>query len=253
MLRTRIIPVLLLRDNILYKSEKFKNHRYIGDPLNALKIFNEKEVDEIVVLDTTASANQKPPNFSLIKLLASECFMPLAYGGGVKNLNEIEDIFKLGVEKIILNTSIIKKPQMVRDAIKEFGSQSIVASIDIGKNLMNKKRVFINAGKKITKFKPIDYAKYVEELGFGEIIVNAIYKDGIMGGYDIDLIKSIVDAVNVPVVALGGAGNIYHLKEVINCCQISGLAAGSMFIYHGVNKAILINMPDREVLEAELF
>lgn len=253
MLKTRIIPVLLLRENIIYKSKKFKNHRYIGDPLNTLKIFNEKEVDEIVILDTTATINQKSPNFELIKLLASECFMPLAYGGGITNLNEIENIFKLGVEKVILNTSIINNPQVVKDAMKEFGSQSIVASIDVGKNIFNKKRIFIKSGKKITNFKPVDYAKYVEDLGVGEIILNAIYRDGIMGGYDIELIKSIVDVVTIPVVALGGAGNINHLKEVINSCQISGLAAGSMFIYHGVNKAILINMPDREFLEAELF
>lgn len=249
MLNTRIIPVLLLRDNLLYKSKRFKDYRYIGDPLNTLKIFNEKEVDEIVILDTTATINCKKPNFSLIKLLASECFMPLAYGGGITSMDEIEKIFKLGVEKIILNTSIIKKPDLIVNAQKEYGSQSIVASIDIGRNFINGKLVSIEAGKKLTKYKPIEFAKYVEDLGVGEIIINAIYKDGLMSGYDIDLIKSVVNSVSIPVVALGGAGNIQHFKDVINACPVSGLAAGSMFVFHGVNKAVLINMPEREILE----
>ena len=253
MLKTRIIPVLLIRNNLLYKSVKFKNHLYIGDPLNTLKIFNEKEVDEIVLLDTLATLKNEEPDYSLIKLLASECFMPLAYGGGINSINQIEKIFKLGVEKVILNTIIIKNPNLVKEAKKEFGSQSIVASVDIGQNLFKKKFVYVESGRKKTNFRPIEYAKYIEELGVGEIILNAIYKDGMMSGYDVELIKSVVDAVSIPVVALGGAGDIQHFKTTIENCQVSGLAAGSMFVFHGTNKAVLINMPERKTLEKILF
>jgi len=252
MLATRVIPVLLLRGAGLYKSLRFKKPKYVGDPLVALKIFNEKEVDEIIVLDTLASIEKRAPNFDLIEDMASECFMPLAYGGGLTSLDQMRRLFHIGMEKVVVNTSAILNPKLISDAVNEFGRQSIVVSIDVISKFMRGKRVCIEGGRRLIKESPIDVARKVEELGAGEIIINSVDRDGTMSGYDLDLLKSVVDSVDVPVVALGGAGNLSHFRDAVNIAGVSAVAAGSMFVFQGPHRAVLINMPDRKDIERAL-
>ncbi len=252
MLRTRVIPVLLLRGSGLYKSLRFKKPKYVGDPLVALKIFNEKEVDEIVVLDTLASIEKRGPNFDLIEDMASECFMPLAYGGGITNLDDMRRLFYLGMEKVVLNTSAILDPKLISDAVNEFGSQSIVVCIDVANKFMRGKVVCIEGGRRPMKKSPVEVARRVEELGAGELIINSIDRDGTMSGYDLQLLKSVVDSVDVPVVSLGGAGNLSHFRDAVNVSGVSAVAAGSMFVFQGPHRAVLINMPERELIEQAL-
>jgi cyclase len=246
MLRTRIIPCLLLKDNKLVKTVKFKNPSYVGDPINAIKIFNDKEVDELVFLDITASKEKKGPNFKLISEITTECFMPLGYGGGITSIDQIEKLFSLGVEKVILNSISFLQPEVIKKAISIFGSQSIVASIDVKKHWLTKKQfVFIMGGEQNTGISPIEYAKKMEDLGVGEIIINSIEQDGTMSGYDLQLIKSISECVKIPVVALGGAGSLYDLK-LAKQNGASAVAAGSLFIFQKAHRAVLITYPKTE-------
>lgn len=249
MLRTRVIPVLLLKDAGLVKTIKFKNPKYVGDPINAVRIFNEKEVDELVFLDISATPNKRKPNFSLIKDIAGEAFMPFGYGGGITNLNEIENLFKLGVEKIILNTSAYQNTELIIEASKIFGSQSIVVAIDVKKSLFGYYQVIIECGKRKTNIGLTDYAKKVEEFGAGEIYINSIDNDGLMNGYDLKLIKQVSENVSVPVVACGGAGKLNHFKEAVETGGASAVSAGSMFVFQGVHRAVLITYPDYNELE----
>lgn len=250
MLRTRIIPCLLLKDNKLVKTVKFKNPTYVGDPINAIKIFNDKEVDELVFLDITASKEKKGPNFKLISEITTECFMPLGYGGGITTIDEIEKLFNLGVEKVILNSICHIQPEVIKKAISIFGSQSIVSSIDVKKNWLTKKQtVFINGGEKNTGISPIDYAKKMEDLGVGEIIINSIDQDGTMSGYDLQLIKSISESVKIPVVALGGAGSLDDLK-LAKQSGASAVAAGSLFVFQKAHRAVLITYPKTEEINS---
>ena len=230
MLRTRVIPCLLLKDNGLVKTIKFRNPTYVGDPVNAVKIFNDKEVDELIFLDITASKEKKEPNFKLLSDIASECFMPLGYGGGISNLNEIEKLFHLGIEKVVLNTHAFNTT-ILKQAIEIFGSQSIVVSIDVKKHWLSKKQlVYSLGGTKNAHYSPIEYAKKMEEIGVGEIIVNSIDHDGTMNGFDYELIKNISSNVKIPVVALGGAGSIEDLGKAKEY-GASAVSAGSLFIY----------------------
>jgi cyclase len=252
MLRTRIIPCLLLKDNKLVKTVKFKNPIYVGDPINAIKIFNDKEVDELVFLDITASKEKKGPNFKLISEITTECFMPLGYGGGITTIDEIEKLFNLGVEKVILNSICHIQPEVIKKAISIFGSQSIVASIDVKKHWLTKKQfVFIVSGEQNTGFSPIDYAKKMEDLGAGEIIINSIDQDGTMAGYDLQLIKSISESVKIPVVALGGAGSLDDLKFAKQN-GASAVAAGSLFVFQKAHRAVLITYPKTEEINSIL-
>lgn len=244
----RTIPCLLLRDNGLVKTEKFKKETYIGDPLNAVKIFNEKEVDELIFLDIDASKNKTEPSYNLIKDIASECFMPFCYGGGVKTIEHIKKIITSGAEKIAINTAAHLNPTLIREATNMFGSSTIVVSIDVKKDFFGKKKVYILSGKKNTKIDPVTYAKKMEELGAGEIMLNSIDNDGMMSGYDIELLESVSSAVSIPVIACGGAGKIEHFREAINKGKVSAVSAGSFFIYQGVRKAVLISYPSQEEL-----
>ncbi len=244
MLRTRVIPVLLLKNAGLVKTIKFKNPKYVGDPINAVRIFNDKEVDELVFLDISATPNKRKPNFSLIKDIASEAFMPFAYGGGITDLHDIEKLFSIGVEKIILNSIAYKNPNLVSKAANIYGNQSIVVSIDVKKTLLQGQKIFTNCGTLKLNENLIYYVKKLEQLGAGEIIINSIDKDGTMSGYDIDLIKSVADAVRIPVVASGGAGNINDFQQAINQGNASAVAAGSMFVFNGPHRAVLISYPD---------
>lgn len=247
MLRRRVIPCLLLSGSGLVKTVRFKNAKYIGDPINAVKIFNDKEVDELIILDIAAGKSGKGPNYDLISKIAEECFMPLAYGGGVQNLDAARKILALGIEKIIFNTAAHENPSLILESVAEFGSQAVVISVDVKRNFFGKYEVCIKGGRSRTKTDPIVYVKRMQELGAGEIFLNAIDRDGCMNGYDLELIEKVSSAVDVPVIACGGAGS---LKDIVNAANVgvNAVAAGSMFVYHGPHNAVLITYPDKDFI-----
>lgn len=245
MLASRIIPCLLLQNQGLVKTVKFKNPKYVGDPTNAIKIFNEKEVDELIFLDITATRENRQPPFKLISEIATECFMPFCYGGGINSLEDMQAIFSLGVEKVAINTQAILRPSLVKQASKQFGSQSIVISIDVKKDLFGTYKVFSHLRGKVLKIDPVEFALQMEDMGAGELLVNSADRDGTMEGYDIELIKKLTVAVNIPVVACGGAGSIEHFRDAIYIGGASAVAAGSMFVFYGKYRAVLINYPSQ--------
>jgi cyclase len=248
MIRPRVIPCLLLKGGGLVKTIKFANPRYIGDPINAIRIFNDKEVDELVVLDITATPERREPAFDKIAEFASECFMPMAYGGGISTIPQIERILKLGVEKVCLNTAAIENPQLVTAAAKAFGSQSIVVSIDVRRNLFGKYRVYIAGGHKATSWQPVEFAQEMERRGAGELMLTAIDRDGTMSGYDIELIRHVASAISIPVIVSGGASSIQDFAAAVSLGKASAVAAGSMFVFHGKHRAVLISYPsEREI------
>jgi cyclase len=249
MLKTRVIPVLLLKERGLVKGRQFKNHKYVGDPLNVVKIFNEKEVDEIVFFDISATDKNRGPNFKLIKEIASEAFMPFAYGGGVKTVGQVERLFSIGVEKVIINTAAFLDAKFVKESVKTAGSQSIVVSMDVKKSLLGSYEVYVNNGKINTKLDPITYAKQMQDLGVGELIVNSIDREGTGKGYDINLLEMVSNEVEIPVIGLGGAGCTQDLVDAKNQTAVSGLAAGNLFIFYGKHKAVLITYPKYKELE----
>lgn len=251
-IRPRLIPCLSITGaKDLVKTAKFKNPRYLGDPINAVKIFNEKGVDELCVLDITASSEGRGPQMEYIKDIASEAFMPLSYGGGITTLEEIQQIFYMGYEKVVLNTVFYKNPGLVTKAADYAGSQSIVVSIDVKTELFGKRSCYVCDGKEKTKQDPVTMAKRAEELGAGEILLNSIDQDGMMQGYDLELVKSVSEAVSIPVIACGGAGNIKDFKNVLTEGKAHAAAAGSLFVYYGEEKAVLINVPEEEELVQE--
>lgn len=249
MLRRRVIPILLLSNGGLYKTEKFKNPKYVGDPINAVKIFNDKEVDELVFLDINASRKNEVPNLKVIEEIASECFMPLCYGGGVTSLDMIKSILKIGVEKVSLNTVAVKNPEIIKQASTYFGTSTIVVSIDVKKNIFGNYNVYIGGGEEKTSLNPVQWAKQVEGLGAGEIIINSIDKDGTLQGYDHDLIKSVALSVDIPVVAAGGASGLKDFNKAIKESFASAVAAGAFFVFQGKHKAVLITYPSQEEIE----
>jgi imidazole glycerol-phosphate synthase subunit HisF len=242
MLRPRIIPVLLYNSGGLYKTTAFKNPVYIGDPINAVKIFNEKEVDEIIFLDITATKENRKPNYSYIAEIAGECFMPLCYGGGVKTLDDIKIIVKSGVEKICINAESAENLDLIKEATLRFGGSTIVVSMDVKMDMFGRYFVYIINGSKKTKWHPVEYAKKLDEAGVGEIMLNSIERDGTQSGYDINLIKSVTSEVNVPIIACGGAGSVRHFQQAFDA-GASAAAAGSMFVFQGKHRAVLINFP----------
>jgi imidazole glycerol-phosphate synthase subunit HisF len=243
----RLIPVLLLKNRGLVKSIKFKDFTYIGDPINAVKIFNEKEVDEICLLDIDATRQNKEPDYKLIEEIGSEAFIPFGYGGGIKNLDQAKRIFKLGAEKIILNTAAIENSKLISEISDYVGSQSVVVSIDIKKNLWGKYTVYSHLTKKSISADPVEFLKKLVGLGAGEIILNNVDNDGLMQGMDTKLIKQLTELSDVPLVAIGGAANLNHVKEAV-LSGAAAVAAGSMFVFHGKHKAVLINYPSRTEL-----
>jgi len=245
MLKTRIIPCLLLQGQRLVKTVRFKRPTYVGDPINAIKIFNEKEVDELIILDITATPEKKKPCVEFISDIAGECFMPLTYGGGIRNLDDIKEIFNAGVEKVVINSYAAENPAFIKVAAELYGSQSIVVSIDAGKNAFNKYEVYTCGGRKNTGIDPADYAKIMAEMGAGEIFLNSINKDGTMEGYDIELIKKVSGAVSVPVIACGGAGRLSDFTDAVGLGGASAVAAGSFFVFYGDHRAVLISYPDK--------
>lgn len=247
--RPRLIPVLLMQnDGLLYKTQKFKNPKYVGDPRIAMKIFNDKGADEIVLLDITATKEGRKPNFTLIEEIASEAFMPLAYGGGIKTLEEAKTIFSLGIEKIVLNASAIETPKLITEISDYSGVQSVLVSIDARKDFLGRWRTYTHGGKKNTGFDPAVFAKRCEELGAGEIMINAIDHDGMFNGYDEPLCRMVSDAVSIPVIACGGANNIQDCANIVKNTAISAAAAGSLFVFQGPHRAVLIKFPtDKEL------
>ena len=248
MLRTRVIPCLLLRNGGLVKTVKFKDPTYVGDPINAVRIFNEKEVDELVFLDIGATLAGKGPNFDLLADIASEAFMPFGYGGGITRIDEVKRLYALGVEKVILNTAAAETPNLVTEAASSAGSSSVVVSIDARRNWMGRYSVCTRGGGQDTKRDPVEYAREMERLGAGEILLNAIDRDGTMSGYDLDLLEKVAKAVGVPVVAVGGAGQLAHFRQAVDK-GAAAVSAGSMFVFHGRHRAVLITYPDYAQLE----
>lgn len=246
-IRPRIIPVLLIDNQSLVKTIKFKNPNYLGDPINATRIFNEKAVDELCILDISASRELKGPDFKMLKDIAEEAFMPLSYGGGINSLEDAKTILKMGYEKVVFNTSSINNTEMIKNLINEVGSQSVVVSIDFKKSLLSKK-CFIRNGSVKTSHTPLELAKMMQRLGVGEIILQAIDNDGMMNGYDIETIKEVSQGVSIPVIACGGASSIQNLREALSLGGASAVAAGSLFVYYGKKKAVLINYPDETTL-----
>lgn len=253
MRRIRVIPVLLIQNGGLVKSIRFRKHQYVGDPINAVKIFNEKEVDEIVILDISASKERRAPNIRQISEIAGEAFMPLAYGGGITNIDQIKAILHEGAEKVILNTSCFDRPQLLREASSQFGSQSIVASIDVQKDWLGRYRVFRNNGSTNSGVGIVEHAKRMEELGAGEIFLTSIERDGTFDGYDLTLISQISEAVDIPVVACGGAGEVVHFAQAVKEAHASAVAAGAMFVYQRPHRAVLISYPTQKELKEKLF
>jgi cyclase len=237
-----VIPSLLLKGAGLVKTRKFSDPTYVGDPLNAIRIYNEKEVDELVILDIVATERRCEPNYELITDIASECFMPLCVGGGIHRLDQIERIFKSGVEKVAINSYALQNPAFIREAADQFGSQSIVASIDARRGVFGGYRVYGNGGRAASKLEPVAWAKQLEELGAGELMVTSIDRDGTMKGYDLELIQKIAEAVTVPIIACGGAGSVADLGSAIRS-GAAAAAAGSLFVFHGKHRAVLINFP----------
>ena len=252
MIRPRVIPALLLKGQGLVKTVKFKDPKYLGDPINIVKIFNDKEVDELIFLDITATNEKRRPPFEMLGKITSECFMPLGYGGGICSMEDVKTLLSLGIEKVILNTIAVENPEFVTEVADYAGSQAVVVSMDVKKGFLGKHEVVTHSGKTGTGLDPVQHAQEMEERGAGELFVNSIDRDGTMQGYDLDLIKRVADAVNVPVIACGGAGNIQHLAEAIQQGDASAAAAGSMFVFQGPLRGVLISYPSQEELRRVL-
>lgn len=244
MLRPRIIPCLLVHKDGLVKTTQFAAPKYVGDPLNAVRIFNEKQVDELIVADIDATVHGREPDYALIANLASECRMPLCYAGGVKTVDQIERIIGLGVEKVAIGSAAVHTPALITDAARQVGSQSIVVVMDVKKaGLMRRYEVFTHNGKQATGLNPAEFASRAEEMGAGEILVNSIDKDGVMKGYDCTLIDQVRNAVNLPISVLGGAGTLDDIRTLVQRYGVIGAAAGSLFVFKGKYRAVLIQYP----------
>lgn len=248
MLKIRVIPCLLLVNESLVKTIKFKDHNYIGDPINTVRIFNDLEVDELIFLDITATNENRKPNLEMLRKIASECFMPLTYGGGIKNVDEIKEILNIGIEKVAINSHSFENIEMISAASGLYGSQCIVSSIDVKKNLSGKYEVYTHSGTKNTGISPEDWSVRLEKAGTGEILLTSIDKDGTWSGYDIELIKKVSGKVNIPVIANGGAGSLSDFRSAVLEGGASAVAAGSMFVYQKKDCGVLINYPGEEEL-----
>lgn len=247
MLRPRVIPCLLIKNGGLVKTVGFGAPKYVGDPLNAVRIFNEKEVDELMVIDIDATALGREPNYELIRRLAAECRMPLAYGGGVKTVEQCQKLIALGVEKVAISSAAIADSTLIARVSEQLGGQSVVAVLDVKKRRWRGGyTLHTHNGSKDTGIDPIKFAQTVQAAGVGEIVVNSIDRDGEMKGYDLDLVASLREVLKVPLTVLGGAGSLGDLRELFSRFGVIGAAAGSLFVFKGVYRAVLINYPNRE-------
>lgn len=251
--RIRVIPILLLRGKGLVKTVRFKEPTYVGDPINAIRIFNEKEVDELVFLDIEATPKGREPDLGMLRDIASECFMPLCYGGGLKSLSAIEQVLKVGVEKVALNTALAESPDLVRDAARRFGSSTVVGSIDYRRSLLGKAGVCTVSGTKATGMPLRDAARRAEDLGVGELLLTAIDREGTMSGYDLDGIRSVAESVSIPVIANGGARGLDDFRAAVHEGKASAVAAGSLFVFVGRHRAVLITYPSQSDLRSRVY
>ncbi len=243
MLRPRIIPTLLIHNNGLVKTVNFKNPKYVGDPINAVRIFNEKGVDELAIFDIDATVLGKEPNYGLIERFASQSMMPLCYGGGVKTVKQAQRIFSLGIEKIALSSAILGNPQLIKEISERVGAQSVIVVLDVKKKMLGGYEVYTHNGKKATGINPIKFVEEAQKMGAGEIVINSIDNDGVMQGYDLNLIAKVREKITIPMTVLGGAGSLEDIEKVINIHGVIGVAAGSLFVFKGPYKAVLINYP----------
>jgi len=252
MLKNRVIPCLLLDGNRIVKTVRFQDPVYIGDPVNTVLIFNEKCADELILLDINASRRGAKLNFSLLKTIANQCFMPMCYGGGIQEIDDIKKLTAIGIEKIALNTQAILNPELITQAAKYTGSQSVVVSIDAKKSVLGKYRLHILGGSRPMPMDPADMALLAENAGAGEILITSIDRDGSGTGYDLDLIKKVTAAVKIPVIACGGAGRITDLAAAIKNGGASAAAAGSLFVFQGIHRAVLISYIESDQLQPYL-
>ena len=253
MIRPRLTVCLLLQDGGLVKTVRFSDPKYVGDPLNAVRIFNEKEVDELIVLDINATKESREPNFRLIEQLASECNMPLCYGGGISRTDEVQRLISLGVEKVALGAAAIETPEIISEASRIVGQQSVVVVIDVAAaGILKRPTVFVRNGSKKVGASPTEVAINAQNYGAGEILINSIDRDGSMVGYDLELAKKVKSSVQVPVTCLGGAGDLGHIKSLHHAVGLIGAAAGSLFVFKGKYRAVLINYPNA-IEKRELF
>lgn len=251
--RIRVIPSLLLSGDGLVKTVRFQKPVYVGDPINTVKIFNEKEVDEIAILDIRASRDKREPNFEKIAEIAGECFMPMAYGGGITSVAQIRRILSSGVEKVILNSALSSQPNLVRSAADQFGSQSIVVALDVQRGFFGTYRIRTHGGTIKQKLDPVAAATEAVEQGAGELLLNSVDRDGTFQGYDLAILRKVTAAVSVPVIACGGAGKVQDFVAAVREGGAAAVAAGSMFVFHGVHKAVLVNFPSESVLREQFF
>ena len=252
MLKVRVMPCLLLKGWGLVKTVRFRDASYVGDPINTVRIYNEKEVDELIFLDITATPQGKEPPFQIIEEIATECFMPFAYGGGIRDLDTVKRIFGLGVEKVAVNSYAHERPEFLTEAANIYGSQSIVISIDVKKTLLGKYRVFAQGGRKDTKLDPVTCARRMVDAGAGEILLTSIDRDGTFSGYDLELIQQVTREVSVPVIVCGGAGCVEDFGRAVKIGLADAVATGSMVVYQGRHRAVLINFPKKDALKKVL-
>lgn len=252
MLRTRVIPVLLLRGESLVKTVRFGRFTYVGDPCNTVRIFNELEVDELCVLDITATKEGRGPNLALLADLANECFMPLSYGGGIRSFEQAESVFKIGIEKVILNTGAVEQPELVSRIAQHYGSQAVIVSIDVARDFLGRAQVRTRSGTRSTGMDPVQWAREAERLGAGEILLTAIDREGTWSGLDLELLKLVSHAVSIPVIAHGGAGRVEHLRQAVREGGASAVALGSMVVFQKKDMGVLVNFPEARDLEEAL-
>lgn len=252
MLRTRVIPCLLLKNESLVKTVKFKEYNYIGDPVNTVRIFNELEVDELMFLDIFASKENRNINYKILADIANECFMPLSYGGNIKSLDDAKKIFEIGFEKVVINSNAFGNLKLIEEIAKYFGNQSVVGSIDVKQSFWGEQKVYSHHGKQKQNVDVVQWAKQLENAGVGELLITSVDREGSWDGYDLELLKSITQNVQVPVIANGGCGKVDHISEVIKEANISACAIGSIVVYQKKGMGVLINFPDRNKLEEVL-
>lgn len=252
MLRTRIIPAMLLRHGSLVKTRQFRAHDYIGDPCNALRIFNELEVDELAILDVTASREGHAPDFELLADIASECFMPLSYGGGLRSFEDAARIFSNGFEKVIVNTHAYERPEFITEVAEVYGTQAVVASLDVGGDWLGRERLYSHGGRRAQSRDPVVWAREMEARGAGEILLTAIAREGTWKGFDVELVRRVADAISIPVIAQGGARTVADIAKVVHDGHASAVAVGAMVVYQKKGCGVLVNFPERRELEAGL-
>jgi imidazole glycerol-phosphate synthase subunit HisF len=248
MLRTRIIPTLLLRNESLVKTIRFGKFTYVGDPCNTARIFNELEVDELAFLDITATREGRTPNLKVLADIANECFMPLSYGGGVRSLDQAKAIFEIGFEKIVVNSASITNPELITQIAQVYGSQAVIASIDVKNTIWGQQRVRGESGRCKTNLEPVTWAMELESLGAGEILLTSMDREATWVGFDLELVKRVSDSVTIPVIAHGGAGSVDDIRKVVEIGHASAVAVGSMVVFQKKGMGVLVSYPDKELL-----